>query len=56
MSRSRGLLIGYLHQGDELVDTHTVREAVLAGRADHEWAADPAMREIVEQVLLAGVA
>ena len=54
VSRSRGLLIGYLHQGDELVDTHTVREAVLAGRADHEWAADPAMREIVE-VLLAGV-
>ena len=54
VSRSRGLLIGYLHQGDELVDTHTVREAVLGGRADHEWAADPATREIVE-VLLAGV-
>ena len=30
VSKSRGLLIGYLHQGDELVDTHTVREAVLA--------------------------
>src|SRR6476646_142347 len=54
VSRSRGLLIGYLHQGDELVDTHTVREAVLAGRSDHEWAADSRTREIVE-VLLAGV-
>src|SRR6476620_5421173 len=54
VSRSRGLLIGYLHQGDELVDTHTGREAVLAGRSDHEWAADPRTREIVE-VLLAGV-
>ncbi len=54
VSRSRGLHVGYLHQGDELVDTHSVREAVLAGRADHEWAADPAMREIVE-VLLEGV-
>jgi len=54
VSRSRGLLVGYLHQGDELVDTHTVREAVLGGRDDHEWAADYRMREIVE-VLLAGV-
>ena len=54
VSRSRGLLVGYLHQGDELVDTHTVREAVLGGRSDHEWAADPRSREVVEE-LLAGV-
>jgi len=54
VSQARGLHIGYLHQGDELVDSHTVREAVLAGKADHEWAADPATREIVE-VLLAGL-
>jgi ATP-binding cassette subfamily F protein uup len=54
VSKSRGLLIGYLHQGDELVDTHTVREAVLGGMSDHEWAADYRSREIVE-VLLAGV-
>ena len=55
VSQQRGLLIGYLHQGDELEDTHSVREAVLGGRSDHEWAADYRMREIVE-VLLAGVA
>ena len=54
VSQARGLLIGYLHQGDELVDTHTVREAVLGGRSDHEWAADARLREIVE-TLLAGV-
>jgi len=54
VSRTRGLLVGFLHQGDELIDTHTVREAVLGGRDDHEWAADGAMREVVE-VLLAGV-
>ncbi|HEU5038632.1 MAG TPA: ABC-F family ATP-binding cassette domain-containing protein [Nocardioides sp.] len=54
VSQQRGLLIGYLHQGDELEDTHTVREAVLGGRSDHEWAADARMREIVD-VLLAGV-
>ncbi len=55
VSRNRGLQIGYLHQADQLEDSHTVREAVLAGRSDHEWAADPRTREVVE-VLLAGVA
>ena len=55
VSMSRGLHVGYLHQGDELVDTHTVREAVLGGMEDHEWAADPRTREVVEE-LLAGVA
>jgi ATP-binding cassette subfamily F protein uup len=54
VSRTRGLEIGYLHQGDQLVDTHTVREAVLGGRSDHEWAAEARTREIV-QVLLAGI-
>jgi ABC transport system ATP-binding/permease protein len=54
VSRQRGLLVGHLRQHDELLDTHSVREAVLAGRSDHEWAADPRSREVVE-VLLAGV-
>ncbi len=54
VSMSRGLHVGYLHQGDELVDTHTVREAVLGGLEDHEWAADQKTREVVEE-LLAGV-
>uniref|UniRef100_UPI003569157E ABC-F family ATP-binding cassette domain-containing protein n=1 Tax=Nocardioides sp. TaxID=35761 RepID=UPI003569157E len=54
VSMTRGVHVGYLHQGDELVDTHSVREAVLGGRDDHEWAADFKMREVVEE-LLAGV-
>ncbi|MGY0538036.1 ATP-binding cassette domain-containing protein [Nocardioides sp. YJ-D4] len=54
VSRQRGLLVGFLHQGDQLIDTHTVREAVLGGRSDHEWAGVPVLREIVEQ-LLAGI-
>ncbi len=54
VSRARGMAVGYLHQGDALSDTQSVREAVLAGRSDHEWAADPTTREIVEE-LLAGV-
>ncbi|MDR7252218.1 ATP-binding cassette subfamily F protein uup [Nocardioides sp. BE266] len=54
VSHTRGVEIGYLHQGDELVDSHSVREAVLGGRQDHEWAADPTTRQVVEE-LLAGV-
>ncbi|HET6698050.1 MAG TPA: ABC-F family ATP-binding cassette domain-containing protein [Nocardioidaceae bacterium] len=54
VSRARGLHLGYLTQRDRLDPDHTVRQAVLQGRADHEWAADPTTREVVE-VLLAGV-
>ncbi|HZJ05863.1 MAG TPA: ABC-F family ATP-binding cassette domain-containing protein [Nocardioidaceae bacterium] len=54
VSRSRGIHLGYLTQGDDLDGSATVREAVLAARADHEWAADATTREVVE-VLLAGV-
>ena len=54
VSRNRGLHLGYLTQGDDLDPAASVRAAVLQGRADHEWAADPGTREVVE-VLLAGV-
>jgi ATP-binding cassette subfamily F protein uup len=54
VSRSRSLRLGYLTQGDELAADATVAEVVLDGRAEHEWAADPGTREVVE-VLLAGV-
>ncbi len=55
VSRARGLHLGYLDQRDLLDDSHTVREVVLGGKADHEWAAEANTREVVE-VLLAGVA
>ncbi len=54
VSMTRGIVIGYLHQGDTLDDTHSVRDAVLGGRPDHVWAAEPDTREVVEE-LLAGV-
>jgi ATP-binding cassette subfamily F protein uup len=54
VSTTRGIVIGYLHQGDTLDDTHSVRDAVLGGRPDHVWAAEPHTREVVEE-LLAGV-
>ncbi len=55
VSLTRGLHIGYLDQRDLLDDTHTVREVVLAGKEDHEWAGDSRTREVVE-VLLADIA
>jgi ATP-binding cassette subfamily F protein uup len=54
VSRQRGLRLGHLDQRDLLDDAHSVREVVLAGKADHEWAADPTTREVVK-VLLAGI-
>ncbi|MCW2836749.1 MAG: transporter related protein, partial [Marmoricola sp.] len=54
VSLNRGLHVGYLDQRDLLDDTHTVREVVLAGKDDHEWAGDSRTREVVE-VLLADV-
>ncbi len=54
VSLTRGLAIGFLAQGDTLDDTHTVREAVLGGRSDHEWAGEARLREVVEE-LLAGI-
>ena len=54
VSRNRGLRLGFLTQGDDLDPSSTVRAAVLQGRADHEWAADPTSREVVTE-LLAGV-
>ena len=54
VSSVRGLHIGYLHQGDTLDDTHSVRDAVLGGRPDHVWAAEPSTREVVDE-LLAGI-
>ena len=54
VSRTRGLRCGHLAQTDAPEPGARVREVVLAGRDDHEWAADRTTREVVE-VLLAGI-
>ena len=54
VSQTGVLRMGFLTQGDELDPHSTVHEVVIGDRAEHEWAADTATREIVE-VLLAGV-
>ncbi|MGH3354936.1 MAG: ABC-F family ATP-binding cassette domain-containing protein [Nocardioidaceae bacterium] len=54
VTHNRGLQIGYLPQRDEFAAGATVRSVVLGDLADHEWAADPRTREIVQE-LLAGL-
>jgi len=52
VSRPRGLRVGYLRQGDDLEESSTVRQTVLGGRADHQWAAETATREVVTELLV----
>jgi ATPase subunit of ABC transporter with duplicated ATPase domains len=44
----RGVHVGMLDQTGEIDPTLTVREAVVGDRAEHEWAADAKMRDVVE--------
>jgi ABC transport system ATP-binding/permease protein len=49
--RSGGVSLGLLGQGDSLRDDATVREELVGGRADHEWRADPAFRDVLAGLL-----
>ena len=51
VTHARGLRIGKLSQRDELDPDATVRDLVLDGRPEHEWAADPRVREVVAALL-----
>jgi ATPase subunit of ABC transporter with duplicated ATPase domains len=44
----RGVHVGMLDQSGDLDAALTVREAVVGDRAEHEWAADARMRDVVE--------
>ncbi|MFV0426535.1 MAG: ABC-F family ATP-binding cassette domain-containing protein [Beutenbergiaceae bacterium] len=46
-----GLHVGMLGQSDGLPDQATIRQVVLADRADHEWATSRASREIVGSLI-----
>ena len=54
VTRNRGLRVAILAQHDELDPLASVTDVVLGGRAEHEWAADPKARGVVEH-LLAGI-
>ncbi len=50
-----GLSLGLLGQRDDLPPESTIRDEVIRGRADHEWAGDPRIRDVFGG-LLGGVA
>ncbi|WP_304451883.1 ABC-F family ATP-binding cassette domain-containing protein [Nocardiopsis sp. YSL2] len=47
---NRGLRVGFLHQRDTFPDT-TVGEFVLGDRAEHEWAGDARIRDLLRGLL-----
>ena len=51
ITRAGGLHIALLGQRDELDDERTVRDELVGGRADHEWAADSTFRSVLDGLL-----
>ncbi len=55
LTRTRDTQLALLGQGDDLDPASTVRDELVGGRADHEWAGDAAFRTVLDG-LLGGVA
>ncbi|WP_445150753.1 ABC-F family ATP-binding cassette domain-containing protein [Baekduia sp. Peel2402] len=51
VTRSGGVSIGVLGQGDDLDPTATIRAELVGGRADHEWQADARFRTVLDGLL-----
>ena len=51
VTRAGGLHLALLGQGDDLDPARTVREELVGGRADHEWAGDAAFRDVLDGLL-----
>ncbi|WP_067483478.1 ABC-F family ATP-binding cassette domain-containing protein [Actinomadura hibisca] len=51
VTHTRGLRLGYLTQRDEFAEGATVRSEVLGDRAEHEWAGDTRVRDILAGLL-----
>ncbi|GII52893.1 ABC transporter ATP-binding protein [Planotetraspora thailandica] len=51
VTHNRGLRVGALSQRDDLDPATAVQDLVLDGRAEHEWAGDPVIREILANLL-----
>ncbi|NYG99320.1 ABC-F family ATP-binding cassette domain-containing protein [Schumannella luteola] len=47
----RGTTLGMLDQSDELPSQQTIREAVVGDRAEHEWAGDARIRDVLAGLL-----
>lgn len=51
VTHARGLRLGHLPQYDALDSPATVRQLLLAGWAEHEWAGDPRVRDVLDGLL-----
>src|SRR3954451_7747154 len=51
VTRVGTLQLSLLGQGDDLQDAKTVRDELVEGRPDHEWAADARYREVLDGLL-----
>ena len=51
VTRVGGLTIGVLDQGESFDPDHTIRQALLGDRAEHEWAADRIFRGVLDGLL-----
>lgn len=47
VTRRGDLRVGALEQADTLDDAHTVGRAIVGDAADHEWAGDPRIRDVI---------
>jgi ATP-binding cassette subfamily F protein uup len=51
VTRAGDVDLGILGQGDELDEAQTIRNELVGGRADHEWAADARFRSVLDGLL-----
>jgi ABC transport system ATP-binding/permease protein len=47
LTRSGDLAVALLHQRDDLDERHTIRQALVGERAEHEWAGERAFRDVL---------
>ncbi|MFI0371475.1 ABC-F family ATP-binding cassette domain-containing protein [Actinomadura sp. 1N219] len=51
VTHSRGLRLGHLAQRDDFAEAATIRSVVLGDRAEHEWAGDVRVRDVLDGLL-----
>jgi ATP-binding cassette subfamily F protein uup len=51
LTRTGDVGVALLGQHDELDERHTIRDALVGERVDHEWAADRAFRDVLDGLL-----
>ena len=51
VTRTGGVTVALLGQGDDLDSSRTIRDELVGGRADHEWAGDAAFRAVLDGLL-----